>query len=85
LSYRDKYNKNISPLGVQIQDITRLYIGNISYRGTSLYYYQNKSYIALIFNNRPYVYTKYVLNILEKYNIKATFFIIGNNIRKRAK
>ena len=37
--------------------------------------------IALTFDDGPHPrYTKKILNILEKYNIKATFFVIGVNI-----
>ena len=38
--------------------------------------------IALTFDDGPHPrYTERILNILEKYNIKATFFVIGVNIQ----
>ena len=37
--------------------------------------------IALTFDDGPHpIYTEKILNILKKYNIKATFFMIGENI-----
>ena len=40
----------------------------------------NKPMIALTFNNGPNYNTNKILDILDKYNIKATFFISANNI-----
>ena len=38
--------------------------------------------IALTFDDGPHPYlTKRILDILEKYNVKATFFMVGENIR----
>ena len=38
--------------------------------------------IALTFDDGPHPrYTERILNILDKYNVKATFFVIGVNIR----
>ena len=42
---------------------------------------QSKKTIYLTFDDGPSKYTKKVLKILDKYNIKATFFIIGNQKR----
>lgn len=46
------------------------------------YYKRNsKKKIALTFDDGPHpIYTKKILDILNKYNIKATFFIIGVNV-----
>ncbi len=41
----------------------------------------NKNYVALTFDDGPNPpYTEQLLDILEKYKIKATFFFIGRNI-----
>ena len=53
-------------------------------------YYQriinkNKKMIALTFDDGPNYNTSKVLKILEKYNIKATFFILGCNIEGNEK
>ena len=47
------------------------------------FYYKRNSNkkIALTFDDGPYpVYTRIILEILRKYNIKATFFLIGENV-----
>ena len=41
---------------------------------------KNKAMIALTFDDGPNHNTNKILNILEKYKIKATFFILGTNI-----
>ncbi len=39
--------------------------------------------IALTFDDGPHVqYTEIILDILDKYNVKATFFIIGENAKR---
>lgn len=35
--------------------------------------------MALTFDDGPYIYTTQILDLLEKRNVKATFFITGNN------
>ncbi len=45
----------------------------------------NKPMIALTFDDGPNHNTSKILNILEKYNIKATFFILGTNIKGNEK
>lgn len=49
---------------------------------TSLVYYNSKKkHIALTFDDGPHATnTKTVLNALEKYKCKATFFVLGQNI-----
>ncbi len=46
---------------------------------------KNKKLIALTFDDGPNQNTIKVLNILEKYNAKATFFILGCNIKGNEK
>lgn len=41
----------------------------------------SKKYIAITFDDGPNYQTNRVLDILEKYDVKATFFILGCNIR----
>jgi len=44
---------------------------------------QDKSCIYLTFDDGPIpIVTPFVLNILKQYNAKATFFCIGDNVRK---
>jgi peptidoglycan/xylan/chitin deacetylase (PgdA/CDA1 family) len=36
----------------------------------------------LTYDDGPYIYTSHILDILDQYNTKATFFITGNNLGK---
>jgi peptidoglycan/xylan/chitin deacetylase (PgdA/CDA1 family) len=38
--------------------------------------------VALTFDDGPYNYTNHILDLLDSYDAKATFFITGNNIGK---
>lgn len=38
--------------------------------------------IVLTFDDGPSAYTEQILDILKKYNVPATFFVIGGNIQK---
>jgi Predicted xylanase/chitin deacetylase len=45
-----------------------------------------KKVIAITFDDGPHaVYTPQILDILKKYNAKATFFIVGENVEKNKK
>ncbi|KAL0931506.1 polysaccharide deacetylase [Colletotrichum truncatum] len=43
----------------------------------------NPGSIALTFDDGPYIYTSQLLDILEAQNVKATFFVAGNNKGKK--
>jgi peptidoglycan/xylan/chitin deacetylase (PgdA/CDA1 family) len=43
----------------------------------------NKPLVALTFDDGPSVYTPQILDTLAKYDIKATFFMIGRNVESR--
>ncbi|KAM5353907.1 hypothetical protein ACJ41O_000557 [Fusarium nematophilum] len=49
-----------------------VYITNCSEPGT----------VALTFDDGPYKFTDHILDVLEENNVKATFFIVGNNLGK---
>lgn len=54
------------------------------HRGLNEFYYKRneEKKIALTFDDGPHpIYTKRILNILKKYGVSATFFIIGENVR----
>ena len=40
--------------------------------------------VALTFDNGPDTHTEEILELLEKYNIRATFFLLGKNIESRS-
>ncbi|WP_454871135.1 polysaccharide deacetylase family protein [Priestia megaterium] len=39
-------------------------------------------YVALTFDDGPSAYTAYILDILKRYNIPATFFVVGSEVKK---
>jgi peptidoglycan/xylan/chitin deacetylase (PgdA/CDA1 family) len=82
LSYGDSCDGNIAPNGTNTKDIPRPHIGNVSYEGKGIYTCTNKNHVALTFDDGPYIYTSDLLDILDEYNAKATFFITGNNMGK---
>lgn len=45
----------------------------------------NKKVVALTFDDGPSKSVNQILSLLDKYNAKATFFIIGNELRKNPK
>ncbi|MGD1714284.1 polysaccharide deacetylase family protein [Dapis sp. BLCC M172] len=44
--------------------------------------YAKEKVIALTYDDGPTIYTKQILDILESYQVKATFFVVGKNIEK---
>jgi peptidoglycan/xylan/chitin deacetylase (PgdA/CDA1 family) len=51
--------------------------GDVFARGSIL-----TPYIALTFDDGPSEYTQNILDTLSKYNVRATFFLIGKNVEK---
>lgn len=47
--------------------------------GTEIFHCTVKGKVALTFDDGPYIYTAELLDLLKKNNVKATFFIVGNN------
>jgi peptidoglycan/xylan/chitin deacetylase (PgdA/CDA1 family) len=47
--------------------------------------YQHNKLVALSFDDGPSPYTQGVLEVLKNYNIKATFFMMGLNVKKHPK
>ena len=43
---------------------------------------KNKKYISFTFDDGPNYNTKKILDILNKYDMKATFFVLGNRVEK---
>lgn len=47
---------------------------------------KNEKAVYLTFDDGPIPeITPWVLDLLDKYNIKATFFLVGDNVRKHPK
>ena len=53
-----------------------------AYSATATKTLPDKGTVALTFDDGPSPYTPQVLAILDKYHIKATFFLVGTNARK---
>ncbi|KAL3421195.1 chitin deacetylase [Phlyctema vagabunda] len=66
------------PTGISTSSVPRPEIGNVPY-GTRINSCTTPGVIALTFDDGPYSYTKDLLDLLDQYNAKATFFITGNN------
>lgn len=49
------------------------------YGSDGIYDCANVGDMALTFDDGPYIYTEHILDLLDQYNAKATFFITGNN------
>jgi peptidoglycan/xylan/chitin deacetylase (PgdA/CDA1 family) len=39
-------------------------------------------FVALTFDDGPSIYTKDIINVLNKYNVGGTFFFVGTNVKK---
>jgi beta-galactosidase len=81
--YTNKLNNNIEILD-SLPQISKQFIefqnksnGNCIIKGNSL-----KKQIALTFDDGPSLVSKKIIEILEKYNAKATFFWVGENLKK---
>ncbi|KAK9256877.1 hypothetical protein V1507DRAFT_381771 [Lipomyces tetrasporus] len=70
-----------SPRGLNTSAVPRYKLGKIPY-GQPIYACKDPGHVAMTFDDGPYLYTNDLLNILEKYGAKATFFVTGNNLGK---
>ncbi|KAI1077181.1 polysaccharide deacetylase [Whalleya microplaca] len=68
-----------SPSGRDTRGIPRPEIGNVSYEGVDITGCTIPGKVALTFDDGPYIYTNELLDLLESNNVKATFFLTGNN------
>lgn len=74
------HNKSIFCILVIIFIFLSFSNNNIAY-GLSEIETKNDRVIYLTFDDGPSIITNNILNILKQYNIKATFFLIGNQIK----
>ena len=79
--------KKVKNIGLSILVIVAVSINLFSAvknNNINAYYFHRNQYnkIALTFDDGPHpIYTKKILDLLDRYKIKATFFIIGENAR----
>ncbi|ATY64953.1 chitin deacetylase [Cordyceps militaris] len=66
------------PSGPSTGNLPRDQIGSVPY-GTTITRCKSPGMMALTFDDGPDVYTSRILDILDSYKAKATFFIAGNN------
>lgn len=72
------------PNGDDTRTIARPKLGNVDYGNGGLYVCTEPGTVAITYDDGPYIYTDYVLDLFKKYNMKATFFITGINNGKGA-
>lgn len=70
---------NGMPSGADTSNVARSKIGSVPYGPTMIYNCVNNGDVALTFDDGPYWYTNSLLDLLEQQNVKATFFINGDN------
>lgn len=75
----------MTPAGRDTSTVSRPKVGSIRYGGTGHGRCVVPGTVALTFDDGPvFNYTDHVMDILQSYNAKATFFISGNNMNKGA-
>lgn len=79
LDYGPACDANKTPPGSDTSSIPRPALGNVPYGGAGVYSCVAPGTIALTFDDGPYIYTTYILDILKAYSAKATFFMTANN------
>ncbi|KAF1974968.1 glycoside hydrolase/deacetylase [Bimuria novae-zelandiae CBS 107.79] len=67
------------PNGESTRNVARPKLGNVEYGGGGIHSCTEPGTVAITYDDGPYIYTDYVLDLFEKYNMKATFFITGVN------
>lgn len=65
-------------MNIRFPDLIRPFLGNLTWRKSS-----SSKVIYLTFDDGPVPeVTPFVLDLLDKYNVKATFFCVGDNVQK---
>ncbi|TFA98046.1 putative peptidoglycan-N-acetylglucosamine deacetylase [Trichoderma ghanense] len=78
LLYSHACNTQIPPAGGSTEDVSRRFVGDVPYAAT-ITDCTTPGVVALTFDDGPYTFTNDLLDILDDYGVKATFFITGNN------
>ncbi|KAI1776687.1 hypothetical protein F4818DRAFT_440087 [Hypoxylon cercidicola] len=77
--YGPACDANKTPAGASTSTLNRPPLGNIDIGGVGIYDCENEGDVALTFDDGPGGYTSDLLDLLARYNAKATFFITGIN------
>ncbi|KAJ4136479.1 hypothetical protein NW768_004092 [Fusarium equiseti] len=83
IEYGPGCDANVRPKGPDTTNVARPKIGSIPY-GQAIYRCNRNGDIALTYDDGPYTYTEDLLDLLQRYNVKATFYITGRNLGKGA-
>ncbi|KHN93929.1 chitin binding protein [Metarhizium album ARSEF 1941] len=81
--FSDSCDGNIRPDGPDTKDFGRPKYGSVPF-GQAIYHCERYGVIALSYDDGPYQYTADLLDLLKKYEAKATFFVTGRNLGKGA-
>lgn len=83
INYNKKITKKIySDIDYKINlNIKNNYIKVNNYKINNKVLDINKKYVALTFDDGPSIYTKEIIDTLKKYEVNATFFILGNKVK----
>lgn len=84
LDYGPNCDANKVPNGDDTRNIARPQLGSIPYGNGGLYHCTEPGTVAITYDDGPYIYTDYILDLFTKYDMKATFFITGINNGKGA-
>ncbi|EDU51408.1 CDA1 xylanase chitin deacetylase [Pyrenophora tritici-repentis] len=75
--------ENKTPAGTNTSTIARPKLGNVEYGGNGIYSCSTPGTVAITYDDGPQKqFTNHILDVMDSYNAKATFFITGNNINK---
>ncbi|CAJ0552204.1 Ff.00g061830.m01.CDS01 [Fusarium sp. VM40] len=83
IEYGPGCDANVRPTGPDTTNIARPKVGSIPY-GQAIYHCSHNGDIALTYDDGPYTYTEDLLDLLKRYNARATFYITGRNLGKGA-
>lgn len=70
------------PVGRDTSQVERPYLGQVPYGYTPVYHCVTPKTVALTFDDGPYHYTADLLDLLNAFDAKATFFVTGINSNK---
>ncbi|RFU78362.1 polysaccharide deacetylase [Trichoderma arundinaceum] len=83
LEYGPYCDANRRPDGPDTEYWPRPHVGDVPY-GKAIFHCKKPGTIALTFDDGPWKYTEELLDVLEEYGVKATFFLTGRNLGKGA-
>ncbi|KAI1845686.1 hypothetical protein JX266_008297 [Neoarthrinium moseri] len=78
-NYGPACDANKTPSGTNTTTLTRSKLSSVAYGGAGIYSCVDEGVVAITYDDGPSGYTNDLLDLLAKYNAKATFFITGNN------